>query len=114
MMVIADFDKYGIEENYYLVRQELIMEMGANRELYVSILGQHSYDVTRLALHAPIGSVQKEKWLFFPDMGHVIANKYDVALVTIGGTNSLEGGCTIACIVSGMDTQCKLCSTFMV
>ncbi|KAK7243379.1 hypothetical protein RIF29_38174 [Crotalaria pallida] len=53
--------KYGIEENYYIVRHEHIMEIGANKELYISIMGYDCYGVTKRALHALIGSIPQRK-----------------------------------------------------
>ncbi|KAK7266816.1 hypothetical protein RIF29_19472 [Crotalaria pallida] len=84
--------RYGTEENYMLIRQEVIKEMINNKVLYVDILGQSYYDKAYNALYVDgLGAVSQAKWFEVPDMRHAVANLYNVGLVTISSsTDSLE------------------------
>ncbi|KAK7275666.1 hypothetical protein RIF29_16787 [Crotalaria pallida] len=55
--------RYGTEENYMMIRQEVIKEMVNNKVLYVDILGQSYYDKAYNALYVDgLGAVAQAKW----------------------------------------------------
>jgi len=74
---------YG-EEGWPIVRRELDNEMRANTSLYEKLFGNCLQQVRDSLKISGLGFQPKERWLTIPHMGYVIANRYNVILVTLG------------------------------
>jgi histone-lysine N-methyltransferase SETD2 len=79
----------GNEDDYELVKLNMIREIKNHRKLYENVFGGKArVEVIIEALHPGPKSTRrsvapKEKWLSFPDMGHVIASYYNRIVVEL-------------------------------
>jgi len=75
------------EENHVLVRHALINELKNHKSDYMPIYATESrYKLILDGLHPPTsksGIAPPEKWLTTPDMGHIIASRYNRAVVLL-------------------------------
>ncbi|MCI03866.1 OTU-like cysteine protease, partial [Trifolium medium] len=81
-VVVVDQNKG--EDDYNLIRIVMIRELNLNRNRYKSLYGSERHlNYIRDALYPPqktkssYGVAPREKWLTFPDMGHIIATCYN-------------------------------------
>lgn len=85
----------GNEDDYELVKLNMIREIKSHRKLYENVFGgKDRVDYILGALHpckrsTRHGVAPLEKWLTFPDMGHVIATYYNRIVVEL--TSPING-----------------------
>ncbi|XP_057432483.1 uncharacterized protein LOC130725254 [Lotus japonicus] len=80
------------EQNWKQVRQDMIKELTLRQGVYHGMYGTDKhYEKVLQALHlAPNEFATEEKWLFVPDLSHIVATMYQVVFVTL----SNRGGST--------------------
>ncbi|KAI5400827.1 hypothetical protein KIW84_065620 [Lathyrus oleraceus] len=83
--VIASLHGYG-EDGWPMVRRELGLELiDKDRSTLYDKLFSNRLSVVRESLMIEsFGSQPPEKWMSLPDMGYLIANRYNVVLVCLG------------------------------
>ena len=74
---------YG-EEGWPIVRRELDSEIVANISFYKTLFGNCLQQVRDSLKISRLGPQSRERWMTIPHMGYVIANRYNVILVTLG------------------------------
>ncbi|AES59204.1 OTU-like cysteine protease [Medicago truncatula] len=75
------------EKNHLMIRTHLIQELMDHRDDYVEVFaGEDRYNYILNRLHPPANTKTcahlVDKWLTFPDMGHIVANYYKMNAVT--------------------------------
>ncbi|KAI5394304.1 hypothetical protein KIW84_061117 [Lathyrus oleraceus] len=83
--VIASLHGYG-EDGWPMVRRELGLEIidKDGSTLYDKLFSNRLSEVRESLMIESFGSQPPEKWLSLPDMGYLIANRYNVVLVCLG------------------------------
>ncbi|CAK8534065.1 unnamed protein product [Lathyrus sativus] len=83
--VIASLHGYG-EDGWPMVRRDLGLEIIHNERssLYVNLFTDQLAVVRESLMIEEVGPHPSHKWLTLPDMGYVIANRYNVVLVCLG------------------------------
>ncbi|KAI5423603.1 hypothetical protein KIW84_046511 [Lathyrus oleraceus] len=83
--VIASLHGYG-EDGWPMVRRELGLEIidKDRPTLYDKLFSNRLSEVRESLMIESFGSQPPEKWLTIPDMGYLIANRYNVVLVYLG------------------------------
>jgi hypothetical protein len=83
--VIASLHGYG-EDGCSMVRRELGLELidKDRSTLYDKLFSNRLSEVRESLMIEFFGSQLPEKWLTLPDMGYLIANRYNVVLVCLG------------------------------
>ncbi|KAI5433347.1 hypothetical protein KIW84_020580 [Lathyrus oleraceus] len=83
--VIASLHGYG-EDGWPMVRRELGLEIidKDRSTLYDKLFSNRLSEVRESLMIESFGSQPPEKWLSLPDMGYLIANRYNVVLVCLG------------------------------
>ncbi|KAI5417739.1 hypothetical protein KIW84_042378 [Lathyrus oleraceus] len=83
--VIASLHGYG-EDGWPMVRRELGLEIidKDRSTLYDKLFSNRLSEVREPLMIESFGSQPPEKWLTLPDMGYLIANRYNVVLVCLG------------------------------
>ena len=75
------------EESNIMIRRHLIQELKGQRDDYVGLYaGEYRYNYILNGLHPPTNSggiAHVDKWLMFPDMGHIVANYYNRCVVLL-------------------------------
>ncbi|CAK8561903.1 unnamed protein product [Lathyrus sativus] len=105
--VIASLHGYG-EDGWPMVRRDLGLEIIHNERssLYVNLFTDQLAVVRESLMIEEFGPLPPHKWLTLPDMGYVIANRYNVVLVCLGiecwtffpMTSSFSPNASIYCI----------------
>ena len=103
--VIASLHGYS-QDGWAMVRRELDMEIRDKKSLYKKLFEDRLSEVRSGLMIQSTGIQPKEKWLTLPDMGYLIANRYNVILVHLGNpcltffplTSSPSHNPTIWCI----------------
>ncbi|CAK8533280.1 unnamed protein product [Lathyrus sativus] len=83
--VIASLHGYG-EDDWPIVRQDLELEI-IHKEissLYDNLFGNPLAEVREPLMIETFGPQPPQKWLTLPDMSYLIANHYNVVLVSLG------------------------------
>ncbi|KAI5384533.1 hypothetical protein KIW84_071509 [Lathyrus oleraceus] len=85
--VIASLHGYG-EDGWPMVRRELGLEIidKDKSTLYDKLFSNWLSEVRESLMIESFGSQPPEKWLTLPDMGYLIANRYNVVLVYLGNS----------------------------
>jgi hypothetical protein len=73
-----------IEDGWPLIRRELDNELTTNNNLYEKLFGQNLQHVRDLLQIDGLGDQLEDKWFTIPAMGYLVANRYNVILVTLG------------------------------
>ncbi|KAI5401505.1 hypothetical protein KIW84_066106 [Lathyrus oleraceus] len=83
--VIASLHGYG-EDGWPMVRRELGLEIidKDRSTLYDKLFSNRLSEVRESLMIESFGSQPPEKWMSLPDMGYLIANRYNVVLVCLG------------------------------
>ena len=82
--VIALFHGYG-SDGWSIVRRDLDNELkGPRRELYEKLFGPRFSIVRDSLMISKLGPQPPEKWMTLPEMAYVIANRYNVIVVSLG------------------------------
>ncbi|KAI5434175.1 hypothetical protein KIW84_021146 [Lathyrus oleraceus] len=83
--VIASLHGYG-EDGWSMVRRELGLELidKDRSTLYDKLFSNRLSAVRESLMIESFGSQPPEKWMSLPDMGYLIANRYNVVLVCLG------------------------------
>lgn len=70
------------EDGWMVVREDLVDELLYNHQLYTRVYGSvHRVNEIRSGLaHFEGGFAGYEHWMTMPDMGHLIASRYNVVL----------------------------------
>ena len=72
------------QDSWTKVRHDLGQEMDMHYDLYRNLMGNRVGEVRQSLIHYPhLKDQPPEKWMSMPDMGHVIATRYQVALVML-------------------------------
>ncbi|XP_012849919.1 PREDICTED: uncharacterized protein LOC105969693 [Erythranthe guttata] len=72
------------EDNWSLVRRDLVDELIMNDAIYMNIHKvRDTFDELEAKMRCSVTPAPYENWMSFPDMGHFIASKYDIVLVLI-------------------------------
>ncbi|AES94826.2 OTU-like cysteine protease [Medicago truncatula] len=76
------------EKNHLMIRTHLIQELIDHRDDYVEVFaGEDRYNYILNGLHPPANTKTcahlVDKWLTFPDMGHIVANYYKMCVVVL-------------------------------
>jgi len=75
------------DENHILVCCEFIHELKTNKRDYLPIFGsEERFEYIMNDLHPPINSggiAYIDKWLTFPDVGHIVATCYNRVVVQL-------------------------------
>jgi len=75
------------EKSHIIIRRHLIQELKYQRDDYVEVYaGEDHYNYILNGLHPPanMSSIAHiDKWLTFPDMGHIVANYYNRCVVLL-------------------------------
>jgi alpha-glucosidase len=74
--VIASLHGYS-QDGWAMVRRELDMEIRDKKSLYEKLFGDRLSAVRSGLMIQSTGIQPKEKWLTLPDMGYLIANRYN-------------------------------------
>ena len=82
------------QDCHVLVRYKLINELKAHKDAYLSVFGGETrYEYIMRGLH-PMTNVNafatEDKWLTFPDMGHIVATCYNKVVILL--TRHGDGG----------------------
>ncbi|KAK2358924.1 protein FAR1-RELATED SEQUENCE [Trifolium repens] len=86
---VVSLHENGNEDDYELVKLNMIREIKNHRKLYENMFGGKArFEKILEVLHSSPRSTRrsvapKEKWLSFPDMGHVIATYYNRIVVEL-------------------------------
>ncbi|KAK2366952.1 PKS-NRPS hybrid synthetase [Trifolium repens] len=72
------------EDGWPMVRRELGNELRSNISLYEKIFGQNIQRVRDSLQISGLGDQLEDKWFTIPVMGYLVANMYNVILVTLG------------------------------
>ncbi|XP_058762940.1 uncharacterized protein LOC131636340 [Vicia villosa] len=80
---IASFLGYK-EDGWEMVRRDLDMEIREKKDLYERLFGTRLSEVRNGLMIDNVRFKPPEKWLSLPDMGYLIANRYNVILVHLG------------------------------
>ncbi|KAK2383491.1 protein FAR1-RELATED SEQUENCE [Trifolium repens] len=72
------------EDGWPMVRRELDNELRSNISLYEKLFGQNIQHVRDSLQISGLGDQLKDKWFTIPAMGYLVANRYNVILVTLG------------------------------
>ncbi|KAI5410840.1 hypothetical protein KIW84_056108 [Lathyrus oleraceus] len=85
LRVIASLHGYG-EDGWSMVRRELGLELidKDRSTLYDKLFSNRLSAVRESLMIESFGSQPPEKWMSLPDMGYLIANRYNVVLVCLG------------------------------
>ena len=83
---IAEF--FGLtEKSHIMIRRHLIQELKDHKNDYVRVyVGEDRYNYILNGLHPLINSggiALVDKWLTFPDMGHIVSNYYNRCVVLL-------------------------------
>ncbi|XP_068486332.1 uncharacterized protein [Phaseolus vulgaris] len=80
------------EESWVVVRMNLLKELSEWRQEYVQLFGgDDRYEYLKKSLLVEHMSMAgTDKWMTIPDMGYVIANRYNVILVSLSMLQSLS------------------------
>ncbi|CAK8531757.1 unnamed protein product [Lathyrus sativus] len=83
--VIASLQGLG-EDGWSMIRQDLGLEIIHNERssLYANLFTDQLAVVRESLMIEEVGSQPPHKWLTLPDMGYMIANRYNVVLVCLG------------------------------
>ncbi|XP_050880353.1 uncharacterized protein LOC127084029 [Lathyrus oleraceus] len=83
--VIASLHGYG-EDGWSMVRRDLELEIidKDRSTLYDKLFCNRLAEVRESLMIKSFGSQPSEKWLTLPDIGYLIANRYNVVLVCLG------------------------------
>uniref|UniRef100_A0A494G8Q9 MULE transposase domain-containing protein n=1 Tax=Solanum lycopersicum TaxID=4081 RepID=A0A494G8Q9_SOLLC len=76
------------EKNHLMIRTHLIQELIDHRDDYVEVFaGEDRYNYILNGLHPPANTKTcahlVDKWLTFPDMGHIVTNYYKMCVVVL-------------------------------
>ena len=75
------------EDSHIMIRRHLIQELKDYRNDYVGVYaGEDRYNYILNGLHPPANSggiAHVDKWLSFPNMGHIVANYYSRCVVLL-------------------------------
>ncbi|KEH19563.1 OTU-like cysteine protease [Medicago truncatula] len=76
------------EKNHIMIRTHLIQELKNHRDDYVEVFADEDrYNYILNGLHPPANmkgcAHLVDKWLTFPDMGHIVANYYKRCVVVL-------------------------------
>jgi histone-lysine N-methyltransferase SETD2 len=87
---VVAVDQNKSEDDYNLIRLVMLRELNLNRERYLRLYGSKrrlNYIIDAMYPPPNIKSrnevAPKEKWLTFPDMGHIIATHYNKVVVQL-------------------------------
>ncbi|XP_058752124.1 uncharacterized protein LOC131625261 [Vicia villosa] len=80
---IASWHGYS-EDGWAMVRRDLDMELREKKDLYERLFGLSLSEVRNGLLIDHVGFQPPEKWLTLPEMGYLIANRYNIILVLLG------------------------------
>jgi histone-lysine N-methyltransferase SETD2 len=87
---VVALDQNKSEDDYNLIRLVMLRELNLNRERYLRLYGSKrrlNYIIDAMYPPPKINSrnkvAPKEKWLTFPDMGHIIATHYNKVVVQL-------------------------------
>jgi hypothetical protein len=72
------------EDGWPMVRRELDNELRNNNSLYKKLFGECIHGVRDSLQISGLGDQSKDKWFTIPAMGYLVANRYNVILVTLG------------------------------
>lgn len=72
------------EDGWPMVRRELDNELKSNNSLYEKLFGERIQVVRDSLQISGLGDQLKDKWFTIPAMGYLVANRYNVILVTLG------------------------------
>jgi len=72
------------EDGWPIIRRELDNELTTNNNLYEKLFGQNLQHVRDLLQIDGLGDQLEDKWFTIPAMGYLVANRYNVILVTLG------------------------------
>ncbi|XP_058769876.1 PKS-NRPS hybrid synthetase cheA-like [Vicia villosa] len=72
------------EDGWAMVRRDLDMELREKKDLYERLFGLSLSEVRNGLLIDHVGFQPPEKWLTLPEMGYLIANRYNIILVLLG------------------------------
>ena len=80
------------EEYYNTVRDTLIIELTKHRDLYTRVFGskERVKEIHHALVPVKVGCEPEDKWMWFPEMGHVIANAYDRVCINMTRYGFLE------------------------
>ncbi|XP_068475174.1 uncharacterized protein [Phaseolus vulgaris] len=80
------------EESWAVVRMNLLKELSEWRQEYVQLFGgDDRYEYLKKSLLVEhMSMAETNKWMAIPDMGYVIANRYNVILVSLSMLQSLS------------------------
>jgi histone-lysine N-methyltransferase SETD2 len=83
-------DYSGNEEDFELVKCHMLRELNLHKELYLKVYAhERRYNYIKDAIYPPKRKVIKghvapiDKWLTFPDMGHILATHYKKIFVLL-------------------------------
>ncbi|KAK2419347.1 hypothetical protein QL285_041453 [Trifolium repens] len=71
------------EDGWPIVRRELDNELRSNNSLYIKLFGERIHGVRDSLQISGLGDQSKDKWFTIPAMGYLVANRYNVILVTL-------------------------------
>ncbi|XP_058742218.1 PKS-NRPS hybrid synthetase cheA-like [Vicia villosa] len=81
---IASLHGYGTD-GWSMVRRDLEKEIiGPRSKLYEDLFGQRLPTVRSSLVIETLGQQPPNKWMMLPELGYVIANRYNVVLVSLG------------------------------
>ena len=107
---IADLLGHG-EESWSVVRCDLMRELGIHEGLYKQVFVEEgSVQRTMLTLNCFESFAPQSKWFCLPEMGHLIATAYNVALVVLSPQISL----TFLPLLTGKEESPKVISIGLV
>lgn len=83
-------DHCGNEDDYELIKCHMLKELNLHKELYKKVfVSERRFNYIKDALHPPKRRVLPghvapiEKWMTFPDMGHILATHYNKVIVEL-------------------------------
>ncbi|KAJ1412039.1 OTU domain [Sesbania bispinosa] len=79
------------EDSWLVIRDDLSRELVHYRDQYIALFGGvDRYNQIRMSLFLDYGNkATLGKWMTLPDMGYVIASRYDVVLVSLSKSGSM-------------------------
>eukprot|EP00256_Glycine_max_P064810 XP_025979405.1 uncharacterized protein LOC112997722 [Glycine max] len=87
---VTDLSGMG-EDSWSVVRYHLLKELGKFSEDYTRLFGgMERFEELRKSLHVDgLTKVITDKWMDITDMGHVIASRYNVIVVSLSKQQSM-------------------------
>lgn len=80
---------YGNENLWKTVRQECYLELNSRRELYERVLTMTVQEIAFKICHWTDGGCTNAHWFEFPDIGHIVATRYNIVVVSYGLTGGV-------------------------